>query len=348
MGRWVGGIRLQVAAVALLAAGGVAGCALPPPPGTVPLRYRDVIFPNVTTTPGLSYGSALDAPGKPVTLTLDMYQPTGDAQSKRPAVVWVHGGGLTMGSSTNANMVTMATEFAERGYVAVSINYRLLGNAPCAASGSPPLDCSKPAVAAQHDAQAAVRWLRANAARYRIDPTRIAVGGSSSGATTSLRVGADSQDVGSSGNPGYPSTVNAVISISGGMAKNDLFGAGDAPTLFFNGTADPLVPYEWAVQNAAALNNAHVPAILELLPGAGHVPFATDGPLMITQSVYFAYDFLDVAHAAGQPSAAAKAFDQQAAKMLTLHPTYKAINHLAESAAASPLTRAWAPCCRAK
>jgi acetyl esterase/lipase len=312
--------RARVAVLALVSVSALVGCTVPSPPGTAPLRYRDVLFPNVTMTPRLTYGSALDAPGKPTTLTLDMYQPAGDTQTRRPAVVWVHGGSLKVGTSTNRNIVTMATEFAQRGYVAVSINYRLLASHPCAPTSTPPIDCSNPAVAAQHDAQAAVRWLRAHAARYRIDSHRIAIGGTSAGANTALRVGANSPDVGSSGNPGYPSTVNAVMSISGGMSKSNLFTAGHAPTLFFNGTADPLVPYSFAVQNAAALTNAHVAAILELLPGAGHVPFNTDGPLMITQSVYFAYDFLDLAHAAGQPVAAAKAFDQQASRLLKQNP----------------------------
>ena len=324
IGRLIRTSRLQGAAVALLAVGGIVGCTVPSPPGAAPLRYRDVIFPNVTTTLGVTYGSALAAPGQPVALTLDLYQPTGDTQSKRPAVVWVHGGGLKIGTSRNRNVITLATEFAKRGYVAVSINYRLLGSHPCATST---LDCSKPAVAAQHDAQAAVRWLRVNAAKYRIDPTRIAIGGTSAGANTALRVGANSPDVGSSGNPGYPSTVNAVMSISGGISTNTLLTAGHAPTQFFNGTADPLVSYKLAVQNATALSDAHVPVILELLPGAGHVPFNTDAPLMITQSVYFAYDFLDLAHAAGQPVAAARAFDQQAQRMLKLHPSYAVSSH---------------------
>ncbi|MBA3263524.1 MAG: alpha/beta hydrolase fold domain-containing protein [Thermoleophilaceae bacterium] len=48
--------------------------------------------------------------------------------------------------------------------------------------------CENGALEAQHDAQAAVRWLRANAATYRIDPTRIAIGGGSAGAVTSLLV----------------------------------------------------------------------------------------------------------------------------------------------------------------
>jgi acetyl esterase/lipase len=61
----------------------------------------------------------------------------------------------------------------------------------------------------KHDAQAAVRWLRANAATYRLDPSRIAIGGSSAGAITAMMVSYNAVDPGSSGNPGYPSDVAA-------------------------------------------------------------------------------------------------------------------------------------------
>src|SRR5436190_4760666 len=99
--------RALMLAVPLAAAAIAAGCTVPPPPGAAPLRYRDVIFPNLTITSGLVYGSAPDAVGNPVTLTLDMYRPTGDTQTSRPAIVLVHGGGFYSGDSTNAAMVKM-------------------------------------------------------------------------------------------------------------------------------------------------------------------------------------------------------------------------------------------------
>src|SRR5262249_39275250 len=48
-----------------------------PPPGPAPLRYRDLIFPNVTTTTDIVYGSAVNLSNQTVTLRLDLYQPTG-------------------------------------------------------------------------------------------------------------------------------------------------------------------------------------------------------------------------------------------------------------------------------
>jgi dienelactone hydrolase len=320
-----GRARFGVAALALLLLCGFAGCTLPAPAGTAPLRYRDAVFSNVTTTSGLTYGSAPDASGNPVTLTLDLYQPTGDTQTSRPAIVLVHGGSFVGGTSQNASMVRMAKAFAQRGYVAVSINYRLLGTGErCGQQDPPSQACVTAVLAAQHDAQAAVRWLRKNATTYGVDPSRVAIGGGSAGAGTALAVAVNSGDPGTSGNPGYSSKVGAAISISGGFphsVASTYYDPSDSPILMFNGTADQVVPFQASVQTAADLYNAKVPIVFEPLQGAGHVPFATEGDLMISQSVYFCYFFLDLAHAAGQPASAAGAFDRQARQLLRQNPS---------------------------
>jgi acetyl esterase/lipase len=221
-------------------------------------------------------------------------------------------------------MVTMAKAFAQRGYVAVSINYRLLGtHEQCAKEDPPSQACVTAVLAAQHDAQAAIRWLRANATTHGVDGSRIAIGGASAGAGTALVVAVNSGDPGTSGNPGYSSKVGAAISISAALPHSiasTYYDAGDSPILMFNGTADQTVPFQVAAQTAADLYRAKIPIIFEPLQGAGHVPFNTDGALMITQSVYFCYDFLDLAHAAGQPASAAKAFAQQASRLLEQNP----------------------------
>jgi acetyl esterase/lipase len=221
-------------------------------------------------------------------------------------------------------MVKMANNFAKRGYVAVSINYRLLGDGNCAGENPPSQQCVNAAFAAQHDAQAAVRWLRANAAAYGVDPTRIAIGGGSAGAVTALAVAVNSGDPGNSGNSGYSSKVGAAIAISGFLPHDEasLYDASDSPILMFNGTADPVVDYSKGVQTAVDLYNAHVPVVFEPLEGGGHVPFSTFGDLMISQSVNFAYALLDLAHAAGQPSAAARAFGAKAAKLRAGQPAW--------------------------
>jgi dipeptidyl aminopeptidase/acylaminoacyl peptidase len=263
----------------------LAGCTVPRPPGDGTLRYRDQVFSSVSVTNDLTYGSAPDADGNPVTLKLDLYQPAGDTAAKRPALVWVHGGGFTMGDKSSGR--ARATFFARLGYVAVSINYRLLSPDGCGGNPDPTPVCENAALEAQHDAQAAVRWLRANAATYRIDTNRIAMAGSSAGAVTSVLAATRSEDPGTSGNPGYPSTIRAAVSISGGVPTNEFISQGDAPTLFIHGTEDHVVPFEWAVQNAAAMYNLGIFTVLEPIEGAGHGLLADYSALIDEQSDYF-------------------------------------------------------------
>jgi para-nitrobenzyl esterase len=273
----------------------LAGCTVPRPPGDGSLRYRDQVFGTVDTTTDITYGSAPDAQGNPVALKLDLYQPAGDSVTKRPALVWVHGGGFTMGDKASGR--SRATFFARLGYVAVSINYRLLSPDGCGGNPSPTPICQQAALAAQHDAQAAVRWLRANAAAYRIDTSRIAIGGGSAGAVTSLLVDWRPEDPGESGNPGHSSEVRAAVSVSGGTPTNEFIDAGDKPALFIHGTADPVVPYQWAVQNAAAMYNAGILTVLQPLEGAGHGLSGSHGALINEQADYFLWYAMDLAHA---------------------------------------------------
>ncbi|MFL6675226.1 MAG: alpha/beta fold hydrolase [Massilia sp.] len=106
-------------------------------------------------------------------LQLDLYLPKARGRQPAPGIVFVHGGGWRNG--TRVNFAPMAIRMAERGYVAATVSYRL----------SP--EARYPA--AIHDVKAAIRWLRANAARYGVDPGRIAVAGGSAGGQIASLVG---------------------------------------------------------------------------------------------------------------------------------------------------------------
>ena len=193
-----------LALVALLTALAVlTGCSLPRPPGQGQLRYRDQVFSNVNVTRDVQYGSAPDSGGNPVALKLDLYQPAGDTQTQRPVVLWVHGGSFCCGDKSAGDVVDLASTFAKLGYVSASINYRLLATSPCSGSNVS-ANCITAAMAAQHDAQAAVRWFRANASTYGVDPTRIGIGGSSAGAVTAIEVGINSGDPGTAATRAIP------------------------------------------------------------------------------------------------------------------------------------------------
>ena len=281
-------VRSCVALVVIAVAGLTTACQpqLLTPPGEGAVRYRDPVFSAVTKTSDIVYGSAVNQTGTTVTLLMDVYQPTGDTVTKRPLVVWVHGGGFSGGNKTSPEIVDEATVLAKEGYVTASISYRLSANGCSAAV--PTGECITAIKDAQHDAQAAVRFLRSMATTYRIDPTRIAIGGTSAGAITALNVAYGADDPGTSGTPGVSSAVSAAVSLSGarlGTAPN----AGEPPTLLFHGTADTIVPYLWAQQTVDAATAVGAQADLTSFQGAGHVPYGQNRTTILTQTSNFLY-----------------------------------------------------------
>lgn len=290
--------RLLVgAAVSVLLVLVAAGCdPLLTPDGPAPLRYRDDVFTTVTRTSNITYGTAVDQTGATVTLQLDMYEPAGDTAVARPAVVWVHGGSFAGGSKGSPELVEEANYLARKGYVNVSINYRLVAGG-CTSGG----DINKCVTAigqAREDAQTAVRFLREQAATYRIDPNRIAIGGSSAGAITALNVGYSPENPGPGDHQGFSSAVQAVQSLSGAQLASGPINAGDAPALLFHGTADSLVPYSWAQGTVQQATDAGLLAVLVTWEGAGHVPYTQHRTEILEDTRNFFYWQLDVKNAA--------------------------------------------------
>jgi len=229
-------------------------------------RYKDEVFDSVTVTPDIPFGQAIDEYGQPETLKMDLYEPEGDTEPVRPAFIWVHGGGFYKGDKAEPNAVEIATRFAKRGYVTASINYRLREG-----EYFEPGDPELPQVIqdAQHDAQAAVRWLRANAATYRVDPDHIAIGGTSAGAITALFVNYNASDPGESGNPGYPSDTSAVIDVSGAV-DTSLMETGEPPAMVVHGVLDTRVPYSLALNIVARGQAVGITVEFHPIEGVGH------------------------------------------------------------------------------
>jgi acetyl esterase/lipase len=262
------------------------------PTGSGTIRYRDQVFTQVDKTTDLTYGKAARISGSLQTLKLDLYEPQGDTITRRPAIVWVHGGGFRIGSKTSGEIVDQATTFAKKGFVGVSIDYRL--SAGCSPFTN---ECIRGIEMAYHDAQAAVRWLRANAATYGIDVDRIAIAGSSAGGITAYNVAYGSEEVGHSGNPGHSSKVHAAVSLSG-AALTTAPGRGDPPTMDFHGDADNTVPLSW---NDSTLQDAHAAGLIAertVWAGAGHVPYAQHRQQILDETRNFLYAAMDLGHAA--------------------------------------------------
>jgi acetyl esterase/lipase len=132
-------------------------------------------------------------------LLLDLYLP--DRPGGRwPVIVSVHGGGWAAGSKEESS----GFRYAAQGYAVASIGYRLSGEAIFPAQ--------------IEDCKAAVRWLRANADKYNLDPSRFAAWGGSAGGHLAALLGTSggvSELEGSLGNSGHSSRVQAVIDFFG-------------------------------------------------------------------------------------------------------------------------------------
>lgn len=130
---------------------------------------------------------------------LDLYLPAAEPNAPLPLIVWVHGGAWQAGSKEGCP----AVGFVEKGYAVASINYRLSRHAIFPAQ--------------IQDCQAAIRWLRAHADEYRIDPNRFGVWGGSAGGHLVALLGTagnvEAFDVGS--HAGVSSRVQAVCDFFG-------------------------------------------------------------------------------------------------------------------------------------
>jgi len=240
----------------------------------------------LTFIPDVPYGEA-----DGTRLLLDVVCPPDPSSTPRPAVIWLHGFGWFAGSRRDKLEVSLCTFLAAHGFFTVTIEYRLSGEAPFPAQ--------------LHDVKAAIRWLRAHAALYHIDPEHIGIWGASAGGHLAALAGLTG-DVpaleGRSGSPGLSSRVQAVVVASapsdflrpGGALRNDrdgpvswLFGGTVAekealmrsgsplthvspaapPFLIVHGTLDETIPFEQAEHLYHALVRAGVEA--ELIPVEG-------------------------------------------------------------------------------
>jgi acetyl esterase/lipase len=143
-------------------------------------------------------------PSANTSLHLDLARPRGEGPF--PVVMFIHGGGWVMGSRKTYH--SYMAPVVEAGYVAVSVEYRL---AP-----------DHPFPAALHDVKCAVRWLRANAARYGIDAGRIGVVGYSAGGQLACLLGTTADNAKLEGTGGCPEQSSRVQAVTAYYALTDL------------------------------------------------------------------------------------------------------------------------------
>lgn len=228
-------------------------------------RYNDELFANLDITTDIQYGENLNYDGTNQDLFLDLYQPSGDSQTDRPLIIFIHGGSFVFGSKSGLDVVPLANSFAKKGYVTSSISYRLGMNNIFSGTGPSSNDASEAVMRATQDARAAVRFFKKSVAiennPYGIDTTNIFLVGSSAGGFTALNLAYLDQvseipsfinmsDAsltggleGNSGNQGYTSDVKAVVSLAGAIGDTSWMSNNSTPILSFHGDQDATVPF---------------------------------------------------------------------------------------------------------
>jgi triacylglycerol lipase len=220
----------------------------------------------------------------------DVYVPEGTGPF--PGVLVEHGGAWRMGNKLQ--MMRMARSLAAEGYVSVAINYRLAPEHPFPAQ--------------IEDCKSAVRWIRKNAEKYKIDPQRLGAVGYSAGGHLVALLGTTDQSCELEG-PDADGTSTRLQCVVAGGAPCDfrlmpLDSAGlafwlggtraekpqayelaspakfvskdDPPTLFFHGDADRLVPIFSPKAMIRAMTDAGIETRLYVVEGAGHLQAFSD------------------------------------------------------------------------
>lgn len=273
------------AGLACIALAGACGGPDAAPPGDPPPAVRTPTPQRgaVASHRGLAYADGAR--------TLDLYLPARSAPA--PVAVWLHGGSWVAGDKTPVPGVLLGLR--DRGFAVASVNYRLTGLT------------SHPAQL--HDVKGAVRWLRAHAAEYGLDPSRVYLVGFSAGAHLASLAALTSGDASSEGdvggNLGQSSAVAGVVAYAGpsdlprlagectgcevsaqfqalgctfllcgerGRAASPLTFVHRAapPFLLLHGDADRVVPLEQARIMDEALRGAGASSRLVVVPGGQH------------------------------------------------------------------------------
>ncbi|TKB96816.1 alpha/beta hydrolase [Pedobacter cryophilus] len=235
--------------------------------------YTVVVEQNIKYGQGLSHQTLNSTSSSTIDLKLDVYKPANNTK-KQPAILLIHGGGFSGGDKSDVNIVNLANYFASRGWVAFSINYRLLGDKGTiptqwiqyAQNSVSPVEQSQfmAMYPAHRDAKAAMRWVMANAANYNIDPNYITVGGGSAGAFIAVSMGIsnptdftneislNTDPTLSTTNLNQTYTIKTILDFWGSgiavTALNSIYGyqrfdSSDAPMMITHGTEDATVAY---------------------------------------------------------------------------------------------------------
>ncbi len=269
---------------------------------TAQVMYLDEQF-GFTHTSSVVYAiKPVGSPPVDFDLLLELYEPSGPGvPTGRPAVIAIHGGSFTGGSRFSAVMIGICERMARLGYTCVSIDYRLLGQAPVVGPSFQLLEAlvaftdptrATAIAAATEDTVAALQWLLDNAVEFDIAPFRVILTGNSAGGALTEFVAYVANDTGVV----LPAQPRATFNIAGSFDPSfQVVAADEAALLIAHGDLDTVVP----VAGAFALRDQAVAAgvanELLVLSGKGHGNFdlftdeVAPGETIFERFVTFAY-----------------------------------------------------------
>lgn len=226
--------------------------------------YISNVYDSVLTET-VAFGEGINSDGNLQVLEMDIYQPYGDTTSNRPVILFAFGGGFIQGSRTDSYVVTACKRLAEAGYVSVAMDYRYGIN--IAGILNPTAELMRVFFRPMQDLRASIQYMKASKAElgdpYRIDTSRIIIGGASAGAITALNVAYCDKDteygeIGSLNSisslggfystsgyyPNYTWSCQAVLNIAGALVNSNWIEPGDVPLVSAHGDQDNTVPYQ--------------------------------------------------------------------------------------------------------
>lgn len=292
------------------------------------IRFQDSVFASYSET-SYTYSTVYDQ-------GMDVYQPVGDTASLRPLVILAHGGSfITTGGDRNGDsaILWLCRDLAHKGYVTVSIDYRLTEPWNLLIGDS----AIGEVLEAISDGKACVRYfyqdVLTNGNSFRIDTNNIFAGGSSAGAVLFMQysyldsvsqmapnyqamlpiIGGTLE--GNSGNPGYSTYIKGCISLAGGLAETSFMGYCSKSLVMAQGTHDSIVPYYCGYPEDGVVTSVELCGLGSLdtflsntpyfdtltFPGAGHVPWENGGiDFYMIDTLITGYLYKEITNAAPQ------------------------------------------------
>lgn len=221
-------------------------------------------------------------------LRCDVYEPEGDTETKRPLVIIMHTGSFlppiinkqVTGNKEDSAVVEMCRRFARKGYVAVAMNYRIGWNPTITNPDTATAQLLQATYRGVQDAKNCVRYFRMNAAGFKLDTNRIALGGIGTGGYIALAYAAlDKQEeielekfrwstdpyppmvntglygdwnglggipqLNIPGDPFYGTKIHAAFHIGGAMGDISWMDGNEVPIFSIHCVLDPFAPYEY-------------------------------------------------------------------------------------------------------